>query len=120
VKIEKVASISPQISVRNPNSNNEQARIVAEVMNNLKQEQPIADNFPGEKQLIDIIEKSNKNLRMINSSLQFSVHERTKEIMVKVIDNETKEVIREIPSEKILDMVAAMLERTGLFIDKRA
>jgi len=30
--------------------------------------------------------------------------------MVKVIDSETKEVIREIPPEKILDMVAAMLE----------
>lgn len=118
MKIEKIASISPQISVRNPNSNNEQARIATEVMNNLKQEQPRQDNFPKERQLIDLIEKSNKNLRMTNSSLQFSVHERTKEIIVKVIDNETKEVIREIPSEKILNMVAAMLERTGLFVDK--
>lgn len=78
------------------------------------------ENFPGEHQLIEAIEKSNKGFKMDNTSLKFSVHEKTKEIMVKVVDDNTKEVIREIPSEKILDMVAAMIERTGVFLDKKA
>ncbi|MFT9494672.1 flagellar protein FlaG [Anaerosolibacter sp.] len=77
-------------------------------------------NFPGEKQLIEIIEKSNQDLQMQNTSLKFSIHEKTKQILVKLVDNDTKEVVREIPPEKILDMVAAMLERTGLFVDKKA
>jgi len=42
--------------------------------------------------------------------LQFSIHEETKEIMVKVLDTDTEEVIREIPPEKILDMVAKIWE----------
>ncbi|KXG76352.1 flagellar protein FlaG [Thermotalea metallivorans] len=78
-----------------------------------------SENFPKEKQLIEAIEKSNKDLKTFNTSLKFSIHEKTKQIMVKVINNETQEVVREIPPEKILDMVAAMLEKTGLFVDKR-
>lgn len=76
--------------------------------------------FPGERQLIDAIEKANHDLKISNTSLKFSIHEQTKQILVKIVDNESKEVVREIPPEKILDMVAAMLERTGLFVDKKA
>jgi len=39
--------------------------------------------------------------------------------MVKVIDINTNEVIREIPPEKILDMVATMLEMAGIIVDER-
>jgi flagellar protein FlaG len=39
--------------------------------------------------------------------------------MVKVVDTETQEVIREIPSEKILDMVANILEMAGILVDER-
>jgi flagellar protein FlaG len=39
--------------------------------------------------------------------------------MVKVVDSETGEVIREIPPEKLLDMFANMLELAGLIIDER-
>lgn len=72
-----------------------------------------------EEVLIETIEKANKELVIANRALEFSVHEKTKEILVRVIDTETKEVIREIPSEKILDMVANMLELAGLLVDER-
>ena len=39
--------------------------------------------------------------------------------MVKVIDAETNEVIREIPPEKILDLVATIWEMMGLIIDEK-
>ena len=39
--------------------------------------------------------------------------------MVKVIDIETEEIVREIPSEKILDLVAMIWEMTGLIVDER-
>jgi flagellar protein FlaG len=38
--------------------------------------------------------------------------------MVKVIDDETKEVIKEIPPEKLLDLVATIWQIVGLFVDK--
>lgn len=72
-----------------------------------------------EKTIIDAIERANKALTGATTNLQFSIHEKTKEIMVKVINSETQEVIREIPPEKTLDMVAKMMEMTGLFVDKK-
>ncbi|OGO77290.1 MAG: hypothetical protein A2Y23_02630 [Clostridiales bacterium GWB2_37_7] len=72
-----------------------------------------------EKQWINLIERANKALSGGDRSFEFSIHEATKEIVVKVIDKDTNEVIREIPNEKILDMVAKMWEMSGIFVDER-
>ena len=69
-----------------------------------------------EEQVITAIEKANDRIQFYNTHLEFSIHEKTKEIMVKVYRDE--EVIREIPPEKVLDMVAHMLELAGLLVDE--
>ncbi|MFZ5898483.1 MAG: flagellar protein FlaG [Bacillota bacterium] len=51
--------------------------------------------------------------------LQFSVHEETKDVIVRVLDSVTGEVIREFPPEAILDMVARMLDLAGLLVDEK-
>lgn len=65
------------------------------------------------------IDKANKTFEIQNRSLRFKIHERTNEIIVKVVDSETEEVIREIPPEKLLDMFANMLELAGLIVDEK-
>ncbi|MFZ5988721.1 MAG: flagellar protein FlaG [Bacillota bacterium] len=72
-----------------------------------------------DKAVINAIEKANKAITGANRQFEFSIHEKTKEIMVKVIDTNTREVIREIPPEKILDMVAKMWEMAGIMVDER-
>lgn len=72
-----------------------------------------------EEQLLNAIEKANVKFESKNNELSFSVHEKTKQIMVKVINKETKEIVKEIPPEKILDMIANMMETAGLFVDER-
>ena len=72
-----------------------------------------------EKMLTGIVKEANKALVAAQRELEFSVHEKTKDIIVRVIDAETKEVIREIPPEKILDLVANILEMAGLLVDER-
>lgn len=39
--------------------------------------------------------------------------------MVKVVDTQTNEIIREIPPEKTLDMFVKMLELAGIFVDEK-
>ena len=73
----------------------------------------------GERDWISIIERANKAINGANKSFEYSIHEATKQICIKIIDRDTKEVIREIPSEKVLDMVAKMWELNGLFVDER-
>ena len=72
-----------------------------------------------DKAVVDAIGKANKAISVTRTQMEFSIHEKTKEIMVKVINSDTKEVIREIPQEKILDMVAKMWEMAGILIDER-
>jgi flagellar protein FlaG len=73
----------------------------------------------GEQELIEAIERANKALRGVDKRFEFSIHEGTKQIMVKIINDETGEVIKEIPPEKILDMVAKMWELAGIIVDRK-
>lgn len=77
-------------------------------------EEKVSDAF-----LESAVDKANYTFEIQNRSLRFKIHERTNEVMVKVVDSETGEVIREIPPEKLLDMFANMLELAGLIIDER-
>lgn len=72
-----------------------------------------------EDEIISSIEKANKKLQGSATELSFSVHSGTKQIMIKILDTNTKEIVKEIPSEKILDMVANLMETAGLIIDKK-
>lgn len=54
-----------------------------------------------------------------NDRFEFKVHERTGRIMVKLIDNDTDEVLKEIPPEKILDLVASIWDMVGILVDER-
>lgn len=72
-----------------------------------------------EKVVSEAVERMNKVLEGTNRRFEYSVHEGTNDIMIKVIDETTNEVIREIPPKKILDMVANMLEMAGLLVDER-
>lgn len=72
-----------------------------------------------EHEVIKAIEKANKHIRTFDRRLEFSIHDATKQIMVKVVNTEDDSVIREIPSEKILDMVAHMWEVAGILIDEK-
>jgi flagellar protein FlaG len=65
------------------------------------------------------IEKMLKTLEGDTTSLKFDIHKETNTIMVKVIDNDTQKVIREIPSEKLLDMIASIWKLVGIIVDKK-
>lgn len=70
-------------------------------------------------QLNEVIESINTLLQSPHTSLKFELHEKLNDYYVQVIDDETKEVIREIPSKKMLDMHAAMKEFIGVMIDEK-
>lgn len=87
--------------------------------NNTQEQEMVEFIFP-EHQFIDAIKSSSENLKPYGSKLEFSIHEKTGDVMIKVVDSITDELIREIPPRKIIDMLASMLERAGLLVDKRA
>jgi len=70
-------------------------------------------------ELKNIVQGLNEFLKPTFTSLNFKLHEELDRYYVEVIDQETKKVIREIPSKEILDMYAKMTEYVGLFIDEK-
>ncbi|MDG5471613.1 flagellar protein FlaG [Jeotgalibacillus sp. ET6] len=51
--------------------------------------------------------------------IKFEFHEGLKEYYVTVVDEMTKEIVREIPAKRMLDMHASMTEFLGLLVDKK-
>lgn len=83
------------------------------------QEQELREQ-PTVTALQEAVDEVNQALCFLNERLEFSVHEETNRIIVRVLDRETEEVLREIPPEQILDLVAKLQELVGLLVDKRA
>lgn len=73
----------------------------------------------GDEQLIKTIDRAVKALQGPTTTLEMSVHEKTHQILVKVLNKDTGELIREIPPEKTLDLVAKMMEIAGILIDEK-
>jgi flagellar protein FlaG len=65
------------------------------------------------------VEKINTAAQTFNTGLRFRIHEGSERVMVEVVDLDENEVIKEIPPEKILNMVAQIQNIIGLFIDTR-
>jgi flagellar protein FlaG len=71
-------------------------------------------------------ENLDKSLKKLNKFLEddkvhseYSFHKDLGDLMIKIVDDNTKEVIMELPPEKILDMIASMCKQFGL-LDKKA
>ena len=86
-------------------------------------------SIPADRQLIDeqknvdldklkkVMEKAVASLP--HSAAKFGVHEKTNRIIIKLVDRDTQEVIKEIPPEKTLDLMAKRMELAGVLVDER-
>lgn len=73
-----------------------------------------------EEKLTEIIEKLNRIFDVMGTELRFKVHEQTNDIIVQVIEVSSGKILREIPPEKILNMIAQMMQLVGLLVDEKA
>lgn len=72
---------------------------------------------PSNEQIKKAVETLNK--KMTHSEAVFGIHEETNRVTIKIIDKDTKEIIRELPPEKTLDMIAKVWELAGILIDEK-
>lgn len=62
------------------------------------------------------VEQFNKNS---NSEAVFGIHEDTNRVTIKIVDKASKKVIKELPPEKTLDMIAKVWEMAGILVDEK-
>ncbi|MBR0164433.1 MAG: flagellar protein FlaG [Lachnospiraceae bacterium] len=54
-----------------------------------------------------------------NTEAVFGVHEKTNRVTIKMVDKESKKVIKEFPPDKTLDMIAKVWELAGILVDEK-
>lgn len=59
------------------------------------------------------------NRSMPHSEAVFGIHDDTNRLMIKIVDKDTKEVIKEFPPEETLDMIAKVWELAGILVDEK-
>ena len=92
--------------------------------NGSKQQQEKQDmqdmQMPGTPEhLKKMIAEMNRKISNRNEEAVFGVHEKTNRIMIKILDKDTKEVVKEFPPEKTLDMIARVWEMAGILVDQK-
>lgn len=73
-----------------------------------------------EKELQEAVGQIKDFIQPLNDSLEFSVDEDTGRTIVKVVDLQTKEVLRQIPSEEAMNIAKALDKLQGLLIRSTA
>ena len=75
--------------------------------------QTISENSQIRKAVDEINKKAH------NSEAVFEIHDATNRVTIKIVDKDTKKVLKEYPPEKTLDMIAKVWEMAGLLVDKK-
>lgn len=81
---------------------------------------PTTSAKPSDNQLEAVIKAVNDFVKPFNDTLLFSLDKDTGTTVVKVVDTETKEVIKQIPSEEMLALAKALDQLQGLLVKQKA
>ncbi|EPY2277532.1 flagellar protein FlaG [Clostridium sporogenes] len=72
------------------------------------------------KEVKDSVDKLNKLLEGKDIHLEYEIYGKFRDLTIRLINTKTKEVIKEIPPRKIIDMVAKLCEMAGVLVDEKA
>ncbi|WMJ90232.1 flagellar protein FlaG [Anaerocolumna sp. MB42-C2] len=72
-----------------------------------------------ENRLKGILKETNNKIKISRTECEFSYHKEINRVSIKILDTDTKEVIREIPPEETLEMIQKLWEVAGLLVDEK-
>lgn len=75
-------------------------------------------DVPKEK-LQQAVDSMNEFFEINNSELKFVFHEGLEKYYVQLVNADTDEVVREIPSKKMLDVFYEMQKLVGMIVDEK-
>ena len=94
-----------------------QSRTTGSQKENANESEGKKEHAPSVATIVDAV--NNANRHMDHTRCEYSYHKETNRISIKVIDDKTDEVIREIPPEKSLEMLQKMWEMAGILVDEK-
>jgi flagellar protein FlaG len=98
---------------------NDSNALKADAVSPMEEKSRNPDIDPREKEDVnEAIEKLKHAGEIFNRRLDFRVDEETNRVVVKVVDTTTDKVIKEIPSEQLLQLAAKIQEMIGILVDE--
>lgn len=85
-----------------------------------KQEPASAGHAASAFDLTQAVSQANERARALGRQLQFSVDKGSGRTVIKVIDTQTQEVVRQIPPEEMLALAGELQMSGATLLDKRA
>jgi len=71
------------------------------------------------EELSAVSEVLNKFMSSLNADLQFVVHDKTKQLMVQLVDEKQQKVLKEFPPHEFLDTIAKIRDYVGVLLDRK-
>ena len=73
---------------------------------------------PTAQQIQNAVEQMNRASSQLNERISFSYNEKVNRVVVKVINQDTNEVVREIPSRDIIKLTEHIQQYLGIIVDE--
>lgn len=95
--------------------------------NRLNQDRPVSGHIqdkkpvsqePDMEEIHNYVDMLNSSADKLNERISFSYNKKTHRIVMKVIDSETEEVIREIPPKAMMKLLEHIQEHLGMLVDE--
>jgi len=86
----------------------------------IKEEKNVEDRQEDVQVSQDLLNELEHDINTIhNVGLEFSMHEESGRTMIKVVEKDTGALIKQIPPEEVLELIARMGDVLGILFDKR-
>lgn len=118
-------SVKPEVSETSTEASSEETVDSASelrLFEPVREEQGERKDYQGgqksNKQLEQAIEKFKKSINHQTEAV-FGIHEGTNRVTIKIVDKESKDVLKEYPPEQTLDMIQKVWEMAGIMVDEK-
>ena len=99
----------------------EKTRTIAGPGKSLAQEKTVAADTArriDKEELQKALKELNDHMGSMDRSIQFSIDDSSRDVIVKIVDKNSGEVISQIPPQEVLELRERMREMAGLIIEK--
>lgn len=82
-------------------------------------EMTIVEKEPTKKELEDSVQRVNESLKIVNTALEISLDREVDDKVVRVLNTQSGEVLRQIPSKDFLEWEKEYAKLLGMLFDKK-
>jgi len=80
------------------------------------QDAQVPKNAP--EQIKEVVTRLQTTLQNIEPKIELSVDKELKQVIIRILDKESGELIRQIPSEEVLELDRFFADQSGLFVEE--